>query len=72
MAKTNTFDKQGKLHSKTHALLQADERGLAQISIDTGISFYWLQRFNQNAFKNPSVNRVEYLYEQLTGKALSV
>jgi hypothetical protein len=66
------FDAQGTLHKKTFDLVKKDDRSLAELSTDTGLPFYWLQRFSQGAFKNPSVNRVQHLYEKLTGKPLKV
>jgi hypothetical protein len=68
----NNFDKPGKLMSKTRELLRNDSRSIAKISIDTGITFFWLQRVSADMMKNPSVNRVEYLYEQLSGQTLKL
>ena len=76
MVKTNSskksFDSPGNLMLKTHELLKIDDRSVADISIATGISFFWLQRFSAHMMKNPSVNRVEYLYEHLSGKKLNL
>ena len=66
------FESPGSLQAATYQLLKKDGRSLSDISTSTGISFYWLQRFSQNVFKNPSVNRVQYLYEELSGKKLVV
>lgn len=72
MASIKTFDSPGTLMIKTYQLLRNDKRSLSDVSIDTGISFFWLQRFNASAMKNPSVNRVQYLYEQLSKTTLTV
>lgn len=72
MATRKKFDEPGTLMLKTYQLLRKDKRTLSDISIDTGISFFWLQRFNASAMKNPSVNRVQYLYEQLSNTTLII
>ena len=63
-------DQPGTLMKTTYDLLRQDERTLLEIYEATGIPFYWLRKFYQNEFRNPSVNRVQYLYEHLTGKKL--
>lgn len=70
MSNRKTFDSPGTLMLKTFDLLKNDKRNMSDISIDTGISFFWLQRFSANNMKNPSVNRVQYLYEQLSNTKL--
>ena len=71
MQKRKNFDSPGALMLQTHELLKKDGRSIADISIETGITFFWLQRFSAHMMKNPSVNRVEYLYEYLSGKKLN-
>lgn len=56
----------------TLQLLKADSRSLPEIFRDTGIPFYWLRTFQAGSMKNPSVNRVQHLYECLTGTSLKV
>jgi len=34
------------------------------------ISYFWLRKFSSGAFRNPSVNKVQALYEHLSGKQL--
>lgn len=68
--KTDTFDQPGTLMCKTLELLK--ERDLLQVYSETKISFYWLRKFVGGGFKNPSVNRVQYLYEHLTNTRISV
>ena len=48
------------------------EQDLLTVYSETGISFYWLRKFSSGEFKNPSVNRVQRLYEFLKGQPLSV
>lgn len=70
MDKRNIFDSPGTLMLETMALLR--EADCVTVSYETGLSFYWLRRFAANGFKNPSVNRVQYLFEHLTGNALQI
>ena len=65
------FDAPGVLMTKTLTLLKEDKRNLLQIHKDTGLPLYWLRDFVQGRFRNPSVNRVEYLHNQLNSKSLS-
>ena len=66
------FDKPSTLMVETLKLLKADERKLAELadSTQTGISYYWLKKFSANEFANPSVNRVQFLYEFLSGNKI--
>lgn len=66
--KHGQFDQPRSLMTKTIELLR--ERDLFEIYAETKISFYWLRKFVVGTYKNPSVNRVQYLYEHLTGKPL--
>jgi len=63
-------DKPGSLMLRTRQLLRTDNRDLLQIHKDTKIPFYWLRAFSAGKFTNPSVNRVQKLYENLTGNPL--
>jgi hypothetical protein len=63
-------DEQQSLHTKTLELLKADSRKLPDIFAATGLPFYWLRQFSMGTIKNPSVNRIQYLYECLSGKKL--
>ena len=64
----NSYDKPQTLMLKTAQLLES--RDITQIHRDTGIPYHWLTKFVRGGFTNPSVNRVQYLYEHLTGVAL--
>jgi len=66
--KVEPFDQPSTLMMKTVELLQ--KRDLFEVYSETKISFYWLRKFVALDFKNPSVNRVQYLYEHLTGTEL--
>ena len=67
-SKTGTFDQPGSLMKQTSALLR--DQDLLKIYAETKISFYWLRKFVAGDFRNPSVNRVQYLYEHLSGTKL--
>lgn len=60
----------GSLMRVTQQLVEKEN--LLALYTDTGISFYWLRKFASGQFANPSVNRVQFLYEKLSGKKLSV
>lgn len=60
------------LMAKTQALLKASKISYPQIFLDTSIEITWLSRFANGGTPNPSVNRVQKLYEYLTGKRLQV
>jgi len=62
--KQATYDQPLSLMRRTGLLL--DGVDLIKISAETDISFYWLKKFASGRFRNPSVNRVQYLYEHLT------
>lgn len=60
------YDQEGSLLSKTRALIKDRKLSLPEIYKETGIPFYWLKKFVSGEIRNPSVNRVQYLYEKLT------
>lgn len=69
MTKTrNRFDNPLSLMKETKRLLKA--RDLLEVYAETRVPFYWLRKFAAGEFQNPSVNRVQYLYEHLTGLSL--
>lgn len=63
-----TCDRPGSLMSETLKLVNKEPRGLLAVTQRTGIPFYWLRKFAANRIPNPSVNRVQFLYEKLSGK----
>ena len=70
---TDTYEAECTLLNKTKALLKEDKRSLFDIANASGIPFYWLQRFaSSQSVKDPSVNRIQYLYEFLTNSKLPV
>ena len=70
LASHDRVDEPCKLMVLTRQLLKDDPRSILSIYEQSGIPFYWLRKFANNEFKNPSVNRVSYLYTFLSGKEL--
>lgn len=62
----------GTLHARTLALLKQSKVPLPEIYKETDIPYYWLKKFSSDEIKDPSVNRVQRLYEFLAGKQLEV
>lgn len=73
LKRTKAF-KRGKLHARTLELLKARARTvtLKSISEETGLEEFWLSKFQNETINDPSVNRIETLYEHLSGKSLEV
>lgn len=70
--KKDQHDMPGSLMTRTRELLKTSEQGFLEIYSETGLPFYWLRKFSNGEFRNPSVNRVQFLYEHLTGKPLTI
>jgi hypothetical protein len=68
MSKPEPFDQPGRLMEETRRLLMG--RDLLKIYTETGIPYYWLRSFVSGKYQNPSVNRVQYLYEHLAKDTL--
>ncbi len=58
------------LMSETLRLLRARKQTLTQIHAATGLPFHWLEKMSANEVRDPSVNRVQKLYEHLSGRNL--
>lgn len=56
----------------TLRLLDETDKSLPDIANAVGVSFYWLRKFKSGEISNPSVNRVERLYNYLSGKHFDV
>jgi hypothetical protein len=72
MPTPETFDEAGTLLQATIELLQKDSRNLMEIMSYTGLPLYWLRDMRAGTIANPSVNRVQFLYERLSGKKLKI
>lgn len=67
---TKQYEESGTLLDKTIALL--DERDILDVLRDTGLPYHWLNNLSKRVSKSPSVNRIQFLYEYLSGKNLEV
>ncbi len=70
------FDSQQSLLEKTRELLAArlesQDEAIIAICYETGFAYHWVRKLALGQFKNPSVNRVQFLYEYLSGTKLTV
>lgn len=64
------YDQPGKFHETVRQLVNNDGRQLVILAGDMKVPAIWLQKFADGRIANPSVNRLEYVYEQLTGNPL--
>lgn len=62
----------GSLMVATFELLKESDKKPHDIYAETGLPFHWVKKFAAGEFENPSVNRVQFLYEYLTGTNLTV
>lgn len=58
------------LADKTRTLLLLSKEDLTAIAALTNVSYDWLIKFKSNKIKDPSVNKVQSLYEHLSGSPL--
>lgn len=68
----NTTDKPGTLLEKTLKLVRDEPRGLLAVAQKTEIPYHWLRKFAAGKIPNPSVNRVQKLFEKLSGKTVKL
>lgn len=57
---------------ETLRLLRERKSTLPEVAVSAGIPFYWLRKFLGGEIQDPSVNRVQKLYEYLKGHQLEV
>lgn len=60
------------LLDKTIKLLREDHRTLVEIYDGCGLSIYWLRKMKAGNVPDPSVRKVQALYEFLSNKTLEV
>lgn len=73
MSKTTFIPKKrGTLFQETLDLLREDPRTMSEIAEQTGFNYDWLLKFYYSRIPDPSVNRVQELYEKLSGKKIKV
>lgn len=67
-------EKSCSLLDKTRELLnkRISETSLIEVHVETQLPFYWLRKIAQGETRDPSVRRVQELYEKLSGKKLEV
>lgn len=70
--KMRIYDQPQSLLAKTRELLIQSGKTDAEICGETGIPPYWLYSLRGGQVQGHNVNRTQYLYEHLTGKALAV
>ena len=63
-------DQPNTLAKRTRELLQNRTCSLPKLSRNLDLPLSWLIRFERAEIPSPGVNRVQYLYEQLSGKKL--
>lgn len=63
-------NEQSTLLQATVKLLEKSEKRPHEIFAETGLPFHWIQSLMKGKTPNPSVNRVQYLYEYLTNQKL--
>lgn len=70
--KTLACDRPGSLLTMTLRLIDRDsaKRSRTQLAHDLGIPAHWLNSFVQGAIDAPNVNRIQFIYEALSGKEL--
>lgn len=64
-------DNQSLLQRTTELLTQRKDT-LPNIATDAHLPIHWLRKFRYGQIKDPSVNRVQRLYEYLTNSELKV
>lgn len=63
-------EKAGTLLAATLSLLRSDKRSLIEIHKATELPYHWLRQMREGRTPDPGVNRVQALYEYLTGSTL--
>lgn len=61
---------EGTLLARTKVLLRDDGRSYEAIAKGSGLSIYWIRKLRD--YQNPSVNKVQQLFEFLSERSLSV
>lgn len=63
-------DRPGTLVTEVRKMLKADVRPQLQMATELRVPYHWLKSFMAGAIVDPSVNRIQHIYEQLTGRRL--
>lgn len=68
----STEEKECSLLTRTRDMLATNEASYLKVYMETGLSPNWLSQFANRKIKEPSVNKVQRLYEYLIGRELQV
>lgn len=60
------------LHTRTWELLKSSDKTILEVHKESGLPFYWLRKFSLGLMKDPSVNKVQALYEFLSNEHLTL
>lgn len=69
--KKKAVDRERTLLAQTRALLQESDLSQLEIFKATGLTPFWLSSVSTGKVADPSVNKIQMLYEFLSGKKLS-
>ena len=72
MSKRKDATETGSLHQLTLELLHTADETTFAVAVATGLTYSWIVAFSANKMRNPSANKVQRLYEYLTGKPLKL
>ncbi len=64
------YDKPGAFLATVRKLINENERPYVLLAGDLKVPAIWLKKVADGDIENPGLNRIEYVYEQLTGKKL--
>ena len=70
MANRKSETEVGSLHLLTLDLLKSSEQTTYDVAKETGLTYSWICAFAADKMRNPSVSKVQRLYEYLTGRNL--
>lgn len=63
-------DAPGSLYQATLKLVNNDPKGLLSVQARTGVPLYWLRKFAAEKIPKPNVNRMQLIFEKLSGKKI--
>ncbi len=63
-------DRAGSMLRKTLALLDKESRTNEALSLYLHVPLPWISKLRARVIKTPSVNRVQFIYEKLSGEKL--
>lgn len=70
MAKNKPCDAPSTLNKKTLQLVLDEPKGLLAVAVKTQVPIWWLRKFAAGKIQSPSVNRVQFVYEKLSGSKI--